>query len=313
MATITQERMLELLEIYNQLKVRIIAIDNKYSLDYKEPEIVLPDSLNLEKMTYVPKCAEELQNLSEQYVSSTIISKQRSLDSTYFSKVRTIMRKRTELSQQLTEKLKSLDGDYTDALAKLEKKLTNNGLLFSTTANAVRQSALEDCNAQKAATTLSYNQQIDALATEEIDLDAVYDEAIASLEEEKRVLIAKRYQALLEAEEKSKISVDKYNNSIEEKEQRYQYTRAKFIETMRRAERDRVLTMTKLYLELGDVTFRSRMLKEKLSAAQDAFWPLRRNEAHALLSYDMFLSVHLETYYSTFVDWVNTSLLDANN
>lgn len=310
---ITSQRMLELLELYKGLKERINAIDLKYSLDYNEPEIVLPDSLNLEKLTYVEKSEAELKALAEQYVSSTILSKQRNLDSTYATKLKTLARKRTALSQEQTDNLKKIDNDYAAALATLERKLTNNGLLFSTTASTARAKALADCNANKDDSNLSYRRDVEALDTEESDVDAVYQESCASLEQEKQALIAKRYQVLVEAEAKAKMSIDKYNNSIEEKEQRYQSTRAKFIESMRRAERDRVLTMTKLYMQLGDVTYRDRMVREKYATAQDVFWPLRRDEANLLLNYDTFLSFHLEKYYSTFVDWCNSALLPPNN
>ena len=312
MATITQERMKELLEIYSKMKVKIIEIDNKYSLDYHEPEIVLPDSLNLEKMKYTPKSEAELKELAEQYVSPTVLSKQRTLDTSFTTKIKALGRKRTELSRNLYENLKKIDEDYADDLAKVERKLINNGLLFSTTASTLRSSALADYNSKKYDANSSYAEDLSALDTEGRDLDYVYSSSFAKLEEEKQALIDKRYQALLEAEEKERARVDKYNNSIEEKEQRYQYTRAKFIETMRRAERDRVLTMTKLYMQLGDVTYRDRMIREKYAAAQDAFWPLRRHEANALVTYDSFLSMHLETYYSTFLNWINTSLLEAN-
>lgn len=313
MASITQERLRELLEIYAKMKVDIIQIDEKYRLTYKEPEIDIPDSLNLEKMTYTPKSEEELRDLAEQYCAPTILSKQRSLDSSYATKLKSLTRKRSDVMRELTDELKKADEDYAVALEKLRVKLTNNGLLFSTTASGCREAALADYTNQKAECNKNYSQDISAIVDEENDLEAVYNESSSQLEQEKQALIEKRYQALLEAEQKSKVNVDKYNNGIEEKEQRFQMTRAKFIESMRRAERDRVLTMTKLYLQLGEISYRDRMLREKYAKAQDYFWPLRRNEAQALLGYDSFLSVHLESYYSTFVDWVNNALLLPNN
>ena len=313
MATITHERMQELLDIYDKLKEDIMIIDNKYSLLYVEPKTDLPDSLNLQKMTYTPKSESELNELAEQYYAANILSKQRSLDSSYMTKLKTIERKRSEAARDLVDELKKADDNYVEELGKLQRKLVNNGLLFSTTASNYREAALADYTNQKNSCNQSYSQDMTALDTEESDLEAVYNDACAQLEEEKEALIAKRYQALLEIEDKAKTNVDKYNNSVEEKEQRYQYTRAKFIESLRREERNRVLTMTKLYMQLGEVGYRDRMLKEKYVTVQDAFWPLRRNEATALLSYDSFLQVHLDVYYSALVDWINTFLLQPNN
>ena len=310
---VTPERLAELLEIYNAMKVRIEAIDQKYRLDYVDPEIIIPDSLYLEKMKYEPKTEEELNSLAEQYVAAAVLSKQRSLDSTYSTKVKSISRKRSAAGKDLADKLKRIDQDYAKALADVERKLTNNGLLFSTTATAYREQAYDNYNQQKTDCNLNYDADIQALDDEERDLDEVYQQSCSQLNEEKQALITKQYQALLTSENKAKLAVEKYNNNVDEKEQRYQVTRAKFIESMRRAERDRVLDMTKLYLQLGDVTYRDRMVREKYAVAQDAFWPLRRDEANVLVDYDTFLMYHLEKYYSTFVDWVNTALLPPNN
>ena len=310
---VTPERLAELLEIYNAMKVRIEAIDQKYRLDYVDPEIIIHDSLYLEKMKYEPKTEDELNSLAEQYVAAAVLSKQRSLDSTYSTKVKCISRKRSAASKDLADKLKRIDQDYAKALADVERKLTNNGLLFSTTATAYREQAYDNYNQQKTDCNLNYDADIQALDDEERDVDEVYQQSCSQLNEEKQALITKQYQALLTSENKAKLAVEKYNNNVDEKEQRYQVTRAKFIESMRRAERDRVLDMTKLYLQLGDVTYRDRMVREKYAVAQDAFWPLRRDEANVLVDYDTFLMYHLEKYYSTFVDWVNTALLPPNN
>ena len=298
----------ELLQIYEQLKVEIFAIDKKYSLTYVEPEIDLPDSLNLQKLTYKPKSEAELRELAEIYATTAMLSKQRSVENSYATKLKNLGRKRTEVARQQTVKLKSIDKDYTEALLKLERKLTNNGLLFSTTANSSRSAAMADYNERKEECNLSYEEEFKALDVEESDIDELYERQCELLNEEKLAQITKRYQFLVDTEEKLKTSIEKYNNSLEEREQRYQYNRAKYIDTARRNERDRVLDMTKLYLQLGDFAFRNRMIKEKYAKAQDSFRSLKRAEATALLKVDSFLYVHLESYYSTFVDWINTTL-----
>ena len=313
MATITQERLLQLLDIYAKMKVDIIKIDEKYSLTYKEPEIDVPDSLNLEKMTYTPKTEEELRDLAQAYCAPTILAKKRTLYISCLTKYKALMRKCDEVSRVNTNKKNQSYQEYQQTLEKLRVKLTNNGLLFSTTATTSRQKALDEMTERDKAIEDDYVKELQAIETEERDMEEVYDDACSKIDDEGKLMEEKRYQALLEIEAKAKSSVDKYNNGIEEKEQRFQMTRSKFIESMRRAERDRVLDMTKLYLQLGEISYRNRMLKEKYLKAQDYFWPLRRNEANALLGYDSFLVVHLESYYSAFVDWVNTALLQPNN
>ena len=65
----------------------------------------------------------------------------------------------------------------------------------------------------------------------------------------------------------------------------------------------------KLYAQLGETGLRQLVTREKYAVCQDAFFPLRREEAQAILTFDSFLRSHLGVYYDSFVAWINTTLL----
>ena len=106
---LSKERVNELIEIYNGLKARIFRIEEQYSLDFVEPELDMPDSLNLTKLTYQPKSEKELKVLAQQQASATIVSKQASLDKNYNAKLKSLTRKMKSAQQWLSEKLTVVD------------------------------------------------------------------------------------------------------------------------------------------------------------------------------------------------------------
>ena len=58
---ISSARMKELIAKYDVIKGKVEDIDRKYSLDYREPLLNMPESLGLTKLQYVPKTEEQLR------------------------------------------------------------------------------------------------------------------------------------------------------------------------------------------------------------------------------------------------------------
>ena len=309
MATITDERFLELLELYEKLKVRIIQIDEKYSLDYIEPKLDMPDSLNLTKLEYTPKTEEELMDLAAQQVEAAVLAKEASIYKAYTAKINSLSVQSAKVNMGAEKKLSAAQADQDTEVENIRKRLINNGLLFSTLyakyeslAKQNYESKVNDINADK-------NNELELLSTQVTQAETAYQESLASLEQEKAARIAAAYQKLLEAEEALKRSIDKYNSGLDEKEAKYQASRARAYESARNAAYNRAYNNSKLYMQMGETGYRRMVEKEKYTVAQNAFYPLRRNEANTILGLDAFLVTHLGTYYKAFEDWVNTTLL----
>ena len=309
MASVSNERLQELVELYKKLKERILFIDQKYSLDFVEPELDMPDSLNLTKLTYTPKTEEELTAIAEQQVAASIFSKQAALDKNYNTKIKNFINKLTQLQHSKDKKLQDILDDYYNDGEALRRRLVNNGLLFSTIATKYNEQLTQDLQKKTAQKTEECNDQMNLVFQQQDDAEQIYKESCRNLEMEKIARIAQKYQRLLEDEEALARSIEKYNTGLDEKEAKYQASRARAYENARRAAYARAYNNSKLYLEYGETGYRRMIEKEKYAVSQDAFYPLRRNEAKTILAMDSFLVVHLGLYYSAFEDWVNTTLL----
>lgn len=309
MASIPYERLLELVEIYNGLKKRILLIDEKYSLDFVEPKLDMPDSLNLTKLTYTPKSEEELMTLAKQQVAAAIISKQAILDKNHNTKIKNLGLKINEAQQTSAKRAATLQDAHTKALKDIHNRLVNNGLIFSTIKVKYESQAQEDYKTKSEKIAADTVKEIESIVQQMNNADAIYNDSCNDLEKEKAARITQAYQKLVEDEEKLARSIEKYNTGLDEKEQKYQASRAKAYESARRAAYTRAYNNSKLYLQMGETGYRRMIEKEKYAVSQDVFYPLRREEAQAILSMDSFLVSHLGTYYNAFVDWVNTTLL----
>ena len=306
---VSTERFYELLALYDALKVRVLKVDEKYSLDYVEPELDMPDSLNLQKLTFTPKTEEELLVLAEQSVAPTILSKQATIDKNYTTKLNSIASKQAQNNNNATTQMDKLLVQYEENCENIKKKVKRNGLVFSNVTDKYLSLELDAHSKRVQNKTEEFNRNSEVLTQEQTDAEAVYKETCAALEKEKQARIADAYQKLLDEQEKERVSIEKYNNSVEEKEQKYQAARARAYENARRAAYNRAYDNAKLYQALGETGYRQLVTREKYAVCQDAFFPLRREEAETILSIDSFLRSHLGIYYSSFVDWVKTTLL----
>ena len=311
MATITSERLKELMEIYNELKKRIILVDERYSLDYVEPKLDMPDSLNLTKLTYTPKTEQELMELAEQQVAATIISKQATLDKNFNTKVKNFASQMSKMLVVVNEKMLALEKSFQQEMLDIRNRLVNNGLIFSTIKDKYESIAIDNYGENSNQLVDSYKNNLNIVKQQQQDAEEIYNQSCIDLAKEKEALVNKAYQKLVEQEEALKRSIDKYNTGLDEKETKYQASRAKALENARRAAYNRAYNNAKLYQQMGEIGYRRMIEKEKYALAQDAFYPLRRDEAHAILSHDSFLVAHLGTYYDAFVDWVNTVLIPS--
>ena len=309
MASLTNERIQELVVLYDKLKKRILLIDEKYSLEFVEPELDMPESLGLEKLKYTPKTEEELMALAEEQVAPTIISKQATIEKNYNTKVLSLASKIAAEQQSLIQKTTAAKDTYNSELVDIHNRLVNNGLIFSTIATKYETQAKDNYNEKVNKLNEDSRMKVELIGQEQKNAEELYNKSVADLEEEKAARILAIYQKLLEQEEALKRSIDKYNTGLDEKEARYQASRAKAYENARRAAYTRAYNNSKLYMEIGETGYRRTIEKEKYVVSKDAFYTLRRNEAQAILSMDSFLEAHLGTFYSSFVDWVNTTLL----
>ena len=180
MATITRERLIELQELYEALKVRVLSIDEKYSLDYVEPKLDLPDSLNLQKLEYTPKTEEELTALAEQAVAAIIISKQASIEKAYSSKLKSVAIKLTQNKNNHFATVNGIMEKYLERCEKIKRRAIEHGLVFSTVTTKYldKENSTNLAQLQDAATYT--NQKSKLIEQEGTDAEEIYQQSCAA-------------------------------------------------------------------------------------------------------------------------------------
>lgn len=305
---LSQQRVNELLEIYENLKKRILLVDEKYSLDYHDPVIDLPESLGLEKMVFQDKTQEEIAAIVEKKYAPIYHTKNNAIIAWYDSHIRAVSLKRDKLAEKQRLGEKKLKDDFDKAYADMYAKIARNGLLFST----VREKKMAETKANYDNRLAEYQKdiqgEVDLLNKEEIMYNKLFQQRNVNLTAY-QISLEKLYTAQVTEElRKEKERVEKYNQQVDEKEARYKVTLERLKETARKNEYDRLYKMTKLYAEIGETGIKSRRIAEKTEVCKQYFLPLTKEEGQFMLSLDSFLRNHLDTYYNTFVTWVNNTL-----
>lgn len=303
---VSNERLSELLVIYNNLKARIMVVDDKYSLQFHEPQLDLPESLGLVKMVYTPKTDAELTGQAAVQAEAEYSSKRRQIDASYASSCRGISTKRANLVETVRKKNAAYLADYNSSCDSLLKRLIDNGLLFSTVKERAQQEELDKYNAKVDELNLSAEAQSNTYDSEQNNVNAGYEKQCADLEIEKNKKIEIYFNKLKTAQEKEKREVFRYNAQVDEKEAKYKASREKALEAARKTEYDRIYKMSKIYAEFGEAGVAARVRYEKLMLTEQTFLPLNKEECNAIMSYDGFLRSHLGNYYDSLVDWVNS-------
>ena len=305
---ISDERFSELVEYYNQIKEAVIRVDNKYSVDYVEPQIDFPPTLGLEPLQFTPKTDEELQSLAHSQVEPEFISKRAREKESLDKQTESIRIKQTEQNAAHQKVLEKLLADYNTETAKLHYKLVNHGLLYSTVNTKASNEQRENYTNSVHSATAEHEDKLEALSQQLNVLNSIYQYTLEQLDAEQEAKEYKLYLKLVDQQNKQQQSVDKYNQTLEEKEIKYKASCERSLQYARQAEYERALEASRLYAELGESGIKQMMLAEKLTVAKVYFTPLSLEEAHCIMDMDGFLVTHLGTNYSAFEDWVNVTL-----
>ena len=306
---ISTARLEQLRNEFIPVKNKIDKIDRKYSLDYIEPVLDIPETLGLPYLEYVEKTDEQLRTLADEQTYASYIANVNKLNGSKAASELKIDKQLLALEEKTRIKLANLLADMNKEVDGVTAKITNAGMLFSTVAERVKADIRHNYEANVNETNLQADNERNALEQEREQTEQNYNEALAGLNEQRQAQITAAYNKLLENEREEKIRIDKYNNTVTEKEQKYQMSRAKALESARQAEYDRSFAAKKLYQQMGSVGYEESMLWEKYNVFVSHFANFtKREEALVLIQGDSYVQGHLKQYYSTLIDWVNRNV-----
>ena len=306
--SISTERAQQLLQLFEQLKQTILDIDKKYSLNYQEPQLDLPPSLDLQPLEYVPKTQEQLVALARADVSPNHTNKVRNLEQSYLRQKQSLEGKKLRLAESSRKKLEDLLKKYNEDIKKLRRRLVNNGLIYSSVVTKYNDDALQGYNEQVSQSITHFDNLLDEVDVQLEQLQSRYNQGLNSLDDELGLRIHQRLQELLLAEQKEQERIAKYNTTLSEKETKDQASCQKALEYARQSEYDRALKAAQLYAQLGESGVEAQKISEKYNYCKQYFRTWLKEEALFVIQSDSFLSGHLGNYYVSLVDWVNANL-----
>lgn len=306
---ISQQHAQELADYYEQeLKPRVRAVNDKYSLTEHEVNLNFPESLGLEKLSFTPRTEEEIAAQSEAAAQEKCATRQASIEKALSSALANLAQQQISADESHRQKVGQLAADYAKNCKDFRHRAVNVNLLYSTIYENVMRDFLDSHNAALTEQTARYQAQNDAFAKKEEDSRTIYEQQLALLQQQREVIRQNIAETLRQKDEKQALAVQKYNNEVDEKENKYKYNCERATDAARRAESSRALAAARIYAQIGETAMEQRKKTEKLYAAMNALGRFSREEGLFILDLDAFLITELQEYYSTLEDFVNNHL-----
>lgn len=306
---INSDRLAYLRAEFDKVKAQIDQIDRKYSLDYNEPLMDMPASLDLERLTFTPKSEQQLRMLANEQVYASYLEAMRRLDTGLSSDKIRIEQKLHSIEKNARTQQYKLLTVFNAQVAKMRKRLTDNGILFSTLITTQTEKYRKEYDAGLAESNTQADSERVAVQAQLTSVEEEYAAAKQGVENERNAKAQAVYNKLAQSQADEQERIDKYNTQLDEKEKKYLVTRAKALEQARQAEYNRSFAAKKLYQQMGATGYEETMLWEKYNVFVKHFANFtKREEALVLIQGDSYVRNHLQQYYSTLVDWVNRNV-----
>lgn len=306
---VSATRLAQLIEEFKPVKGQIEQIDRKYSLDYVDPDLNMPESLDLPRIEFVPKTDEELNDLALEQVRPSYLADIRRAETARANGIAAIDRKRLTLEEKTRQTQAKYLAAFTAETTRVNNKMINNGLLYSSVLTAVKQKAQDDYESNVAESNAQAQAGMAIYDEEQQVVESNFNSAKLSVEQERDARQKAAYNKLKQKDEDERVRIEKYNNQLEEKETKYKFNRARSLELIRQAEYNRAYAARKLYQQMGSVGYEEAMLWEKYNVFLRHFGAFnKREEALTHIQIDNYVRGHLKQNYDMLVDWINRNV-----
>lgn len=306
---VSQDRLQQLLAGFAKIKTQVEAVDLKYSLDYNEPLLDMPESLDLPRIDYTAKTDEQIRSEADEQVLARYISDLYALEKNYNAAVNKTERALLSIEESVRKTLARLAAEFNVDADEIRNKLINAGLLYSSALSKLTEKRRAQYQADVNNANTGAEAQREEINKQRQGLDENYQNTLDGIEAERQARAQTAYNNLKNKEEAERIRTEKYNAALEEKEQKYLYNRARAYENARQAEYSRAFAARKLRSQIGSVGYEKAILTEKYGILTRYVKSLgNKEEALAVVKSDSFCQVHLQDYYSSLIDYINRSL-----
>lgn len=300
----TAQQLATALAQYQTLKAEMVRVDDKYSLVYHEPDLDLPESLELEPLVHTPLTDEQIALLAEAEVQAWYLAETEKIRKQHTEKTNELTSKQTKLLNDFNAKSAKLTAELAQKADEIKAKIAKNGMANSSVlANALQQNATYYADKIDAEST-DYQNDLAVVLQELDDLDDGYTARLTALDGVKQAKIATASEEIRQKDEKTATNVAKYNQTLNEKETKYQASCQRTIQYALQAEYQRALDAARIYAEVGDDGAEMMKLNEKLTLAKAFLGGMSQEMATAVVTSDSFMRTSLGAHYEYLITYI---------
>ena len=293
-------------EQYKKLKEQLNKIDSQYDTTYREPQLDLPESLNLKKLEYTMPTEEQILSAAKGQNLADYNKKTQQLNSEKESYKLSNTQKQKQLQEDADSKKEEINQSLSEQLRRIGEQVINSGLAHSSISSSDKEEAGKRSEEQSAAVEREKDVALQQLA-EQLQLKLAQSaQEMQALKEAYESDVQESVDKLTEDARKKYDDVLKYNNTVEEKEQKYQVQREEALADARKDEEQRISDLIELYATVGESGIEARKSNDKLKYVTEFFDSVDKQTALAILNSDPTLKGHLGVYYDYVVDRVNS-------
>lgn len=291
---------------YDKMISSLVEIDNKYSSNYVEPTLNLPDTLGMEKLTYQQPTQEAIEAQAQTDLLPDYLEDKANIEISKKKDTDTISNQIKQKENVKTEKIRSLSELLEEKIQQVKNTAVNKGTSRGSIVGSAISAAESDYAQDVESVNLSAQAENELLA-----------EKLSQIEEEAKMLLealaqthdaelkSKITKLLSEAEEKRQEIIE-YNNKLAEKETKYiadaqtDYAKAK------QDELKRVLNILDFTNEHGIEAVNQAAAQEKYRVAKNYFDTLSPQVAWDIFNTSGGLESMLGDYYAALYAYVKT-------
>lgn len=290
--------------VLNDIFSTLGDIDSKYDVQFRNPTMEIPESLNLEKIDYNMPTQDELYNLASESLASKKYDAANSVENSLITGTNSIEKQKDKLLVDVEKANKTLDAKA----AELKKEAVSNAIRRGLARSSIKDesvnkvdtdtSIMKDDNRSNAQLTInSLNEQINRLV-------ALRDKALADIDASYGLQTDAKVQALYSDALKNKDSATKYNNTIDEKEQKYIKSVEEAYQKASNDEWNRISKLMELQSKYGASGVTALKMEEKYNAIKNFFDAIDAKQALELFNSSSRFNEELGNYYKQMKEYL---------
>lgn len=277
---------------------QIDDVDAKYSTQFRNPTLDLPESLNLEKLEYSMPDEDELYRLAAESLAAKKLSDVSKAETNLMTGINTIDNQKSKLNIDVEKANKLLDVKATELKNEALSNAIRRGLARSSIKEESINKVETDTNTLKESNISNKQLTIDSLNEQIQRLVTLRDKTLADINSSYNYQTDAKVQSLYSDALKQQDTATKYNNTVDEKEQKYLKSVEEAYLKAANDEWNRIAKIMEMQSKYGTSGMEAQKAEEKYAVIKNFFDGLEPQTALDLFNTSGAFATHLERYYS---------------